>query len=64
MDRNAVANIAVSYDEMVPVLTSQIGQLHVELMASKMLIKKLEDIIASLNHSHDDIIDHKKLNDF
>lgn len=45
MDRNAINNVNLSYEEIVSILSTQIGQLTAELLATKAVLKKTQDLL-------------------
>jgi hypothetical protein len=47
MDRNAVENVTVSAEELIALLNNQIGQLNAEILANRIIIQKLQDMLAS-----------------
>lgn len=52
MDRDALNDIKMSYEEVVSILSSQIGQLTTELIITKTMLQKLQDQL-SLNVEND-----------
>ena len=52
MDRNALDKANVTYDEIITALNNQIGQLNSELIASKIMIQKLQQIIEDIDQDH------------
>lgn len=52
MDRDAINDIKMSYEEVVSILSSQIGQLTTELIITKTMLQKLQDQL-SLNVEND-----------
>lgn len=52
MDRNAVDNISVSYEEIANGLSLQIGQLQAELIASRILIQKLQSLLQGMDRTY------------
>lgn len=59
MDRNALESTNVSYEEVVTILSTQIGQLTAELLVTKAVLKKTQDL---LNDQKDNST--KKADDF
>lgn len=54
MDRDAIDKVSVTYDEIISALNNQIGQLNSELIASKIMIQKLQQIIEDIDQSNKD----------
>lgn len=52
MDRNALDNISVSYEEIANGLASQIGQLQAELIANRIMIQKLQNLLQDINRAY------------
>ena len=46
MDRNAVENINLSYEEVIASLSAQIGELTTELIVTKTMLKKAQDLLS------------------
>lgn len=52
MDRNALDNANITYDEIITALNNQIGQLNFELIASKIMVQKLQQIVENIDQDH------------
>jgi hypothetical protein len=45
MDRNDIKNVEISVEELIPLLTAQISQLNTDLLVSKLMIQKLQNLV-------------------
>lgn len=57
MDRNAVESPTVSYEEIIAGMANQIGQLHADLIANRLMIQKLQNLLQKIGNTIPDKID-------